>query len=196
MKTLATQHRLRSVATAVVTLLAVASFASCARPTANAATNRVATHDVAHAAAGTTTAVASNATAMICGEDAQHDLRATLGVDTTAPVRATWRNGRYACDYAYAHDATLALAVQQLADPAAAARFYDATTARLGRRTMLTGLGQHAATTKGGFVVVQKDNDVLIVNPGGLPPRFGNPPDSPADVALSVAATIMGCWNG
>jgi hypothetical protein len=133
---------------------------------------------------------------MICGNDAQHDLRATLGVDTTAPVRGTWQNGRYSCHYLYAHGASLALSVQQLADAAAAARFYDATTARLGVRETLTGLGQHSATTKGGLVVVQKDNDVLVVDPGGLPSRFGNPPDTAADVALSVAATIMGCWVG
>ncbi|HEY3831592.1 MAG TPA: hypothetical protein VGO03_04815 [Acidimicrobiia bacterium] len=194
-KSSAPPHTARRVATAVAGLIAVAAFAACAHPTADAATRSDAPAATAGATASPTSGP-STATAMICHADAQRDLRAILGVDTAAPVRATWHDGRYSCAYRYAHGASFTLTVQQLADRATAARFYDTTAARLGRRTTLTGLGQHAATMQRGQVVVQKDNDVLVVDPSGLPSRFGNPPDSAADVALSVAATIMGCWTG
>jgi len=31
---------------------------------------------------------------------------------------------------------------------------------------------------------------------GDLPAHFGAPPETRADVAVKVAATIMGCWTG
>ena len=31
---------------------------------------------------------------------------------------------------------------------------------------------------------------------GGLPAQFGSPPCTRADIAVKVAATIMGCWTG
>jgi len=35
-----------------------------------------------------------------------------------------------------------------------------------------------------------------MVNPTGLPARFGVPPTSSASVAVTVADLILGCWAG
>jgi hypothetical protein len=139
------------------------------------------------------TALPSAPTKMICAAEARNDLRATLGVDVTEPVVARWRSSRYSCRYVYS-DGAFTLAVQQLADAASATQYFDALASKLGRRTALQGLGQAATTTASGVVIVRKDDDVLTVDPHDLAARFGRPPDTRANVALSVAATIMGCW--
>lgn len=131
---------------------------------------------------------------MICASEAQTDIAKTLGVGTIRRVEADWKAPRYSCDYEYG-DGAFTLAVEQLADPTAAAQYYASLATRLGRRTALTGLGEAATTTTGGAVIVRKDNSVLTVDPAQLPARFGKPPDTRANVAVSVAATIMGCWT-
>jgi hypothetical protein len=37
---------------------------------------------------------------------------------------------------------------------------------------------------------------VLLVNIAGLPDQFGVPPTNSADVAVTVADVILGCWSG
>jgi hypothetical protein len=137
----------------------------------------------------------SASTRMICADDAKDDLAATLGVDTIAPVTPTWRNHLYSCVYTYAHG-SFTLSVEQLPDAASTTRYFTQTGVRLGRTTTLSGLGQGAFTTKDGSVVVAKDDKVLVIDVRRLPARFGVPTDTPANVAISIAATIMGCWTG
>jgi hypothetical protein len=137
----------------------------------------------------------SSSTRMICADDAKDDLAATLGVDTVAPVTPTWHNHLYSCAYKYT-DGSFTLSVEQLSDAASTTRYFTQTGTRLGRVKTLSGLGQGAFTTKDGSVVVKKDDKVLVVDVRRLPARFGVPTDSPANVAISVAATIMGCWTG
>jgi hypothetical protein len=60
----------------------------------------------------------------------------------------------------------------------------------------LEGIGATATTTANGSVVVQKDDDVLLVDVRKLPARFGVPSDTRANAAISIAATIIGCWTG
>jgi hypothetical protein len=50
--------------------------------------------------------------------------------------------------------------------------------------------------TTDGSIVVRKDWKVLYVDVSHLPAEFGQPPQSAADAALGVAATILGCWSG
>jgi hypothetical protein len=45
-------------------------------------------------------------------------------------------------------------------------------------------------------VVVRKDWKVLLVNIAGLPAQFAVPPTNRADVAVTVADVILGCWDG
>jgi len=134
-------------------------------------------------------------TRMICAPEAQEDLAKTLGLDATAVTTPSWRARVYSCDYRYA-DGSFTLSAHQFVDPYAAAAAYGKIAGRLGRATALQGLGAHATTTKNGSVVVQKDDDVLVVDIAMLPARFGVPADTRANAAISIAATIMGCWTG
>lgn len=131
---------------------------------------------------------------MICAPEAQADITKQLGV---APVRVetpTWREGSYSCTYRYEKGA-MTLRVQQFANSPATDEFVRLTRAQLGTRTRLSGLGQDAFTTRAHLVVVRKDTSVLTVDTRGLPATFGRPPDSRENVALTVAAVIMGCWT-
>ncbi len=137
----------------------------------------------------------SATTKLICSADAQHDIGASLGVTTTQPPVATWIDHEYACDYKYANG-SMHLSVKQLANRAATDFYFAQLGTTLGRRLKLDGLGQGAFTTLNHSVVVSKDNKVLLVDVTKLPANFGIPADTRADVAISVAATIMGCWTG
>jgi hypothetical protein len=66
----------------------------------------------------------------------------------------------------------------------------------LGKARTLANLGQGAFQTTDGSVVVRKDWKVLLVNISGLPAQFAVPPTSPANVAVTVADVILGCWDG
>jgi hypothetical protein len=136
----------------------------------------------------------SASTRMICASEAQHDLARTLGLAATSVSSPTWRSHVYSCRYRYA-DGAFTLSVYQRADADAAHATFAALGAQLTRRMELDGLGEDAVTTADGSVLVQKDDDVLLVDIRALPPRFGVPPDSRANAAISIAATIMGCWT-
>jgi hypothetical protein len=43
---------------------------------------------------------------------------------------------------------------------------------------------------------VQKDDKVLVADVRKLPAEFGEPSDSRANVAITIAATVMGCRTG
>ena len=47
-----------------------------------------------------------------------------------------------------------------------------------------------------GSMVVRKDWKILTVDISGLPARFGKPPTSRGDVAVTVADLILACWAG
>jgi predicted regulator of Ras-like GTPase activity (Roadblock/LC7/MglB family) len=132
---------------------------------------------------------------MICSPEAQEDLAETLGLDAVSVSAPTWDAHVYTCDYRYA-DASFTLSVHQAADRSAASATFATLGRRLTRRMTLDGLGQDAVTTANGSVLVQKDDDVLLVDVAKLPARFGVPPDTRANAAISIAATIMGCWTG
>lgn len=134
-------------------------------------------------------------TKMICAPEAVRDIAAAIGEGTVRPVVGTWMPPHYSCQYTY-RQGSFTLSVQQLPDQMSTERYFTAITTTLGRGTILTGLGQAATTTTAGSVVVRKDNKVLTVDPRSLPARFGTPPDTRANVAITIAATIMGCWSG
>ena len=69
-------------------------------------------------------------------------------------------------------------------------------TASLGRRPDAVSFGEGAFITTNGSVIVRKDFKVLDVDVSKLPMQFGVPPQDRANAALSVAATVMGCWTG
>lgn len=133
---------------------------------------------------------------MICGTEGQREIAAAVGVAATRPVVGRWRDHRYSCEYAYGDGKTMALSVMELSSAAETTAYFDGVGTRLGRMHGLQGLGQDAYQTSNGATVVRKDDLVLFVDVSRLPARFGTPPSPRADVSLSVAATIMGCWTG
>jgi predicted small secreted protein len=132
---------------------------------------------------------------MVCANEAQRELASTLGVSTDAPITPTWVDHLYSCRYVYTNGA-IALSVKEVSNRAQTTAYFDMLGQQLGRTGALNGLGQGAFTTTNGDVVVRKDYKVLLVDISGLPAQFGVPPTSSADIAVTVADVIMGCWSG
>jgi hypothetical protein len=182
--------RMNRVRNAGVALVAAALLAACGASgkTASPATTTT------RPAVETNAAVISVSTKIICGEAAE-DIADALGTKTTQPLVPRWKHHIYSCRYVYPSGSML-LSVKQLGNANATGAYFRALAARLGRRSDLSGLGQGAFTTRDHSVVVRKDFKVLVVDPHELPAMFGTPPDTRANVAISVAATVMGCWTG
>jgi hypothetical protein len=132
---------------------------------------------------------------MICAAEGKREIAANVGVDTARPLVHRWSDHVYSCRYVYDHG-TMALSVKELSTAAATTAYFDALGVKLGRMRALDGLGQGAYQTSNSATVVRKDNLVLLVDASRLPAEFGTPSSPRADVSLSVAATIMGCWTG
>ena len=137
----------------------------------------------------------SKSAKMICESEVQRDLKELLGTQITKPLHPTWVDHVYSCDYTYG-SAVMTLSVKELADKAETDAYFASMATKLGKTENIKGLGQGAFTTKNLSAVVRKDYKVLLVDISKLPANFGTPPDSRADIALNVAATIMGCWTG
>jgi len=137
----------------------------------------------------------SESARMVCAEEAQHDIAASLGATPTRVTTPTWADHVYACDDDYP-GAVISLSVKELVDARATTRYFDALGARLGRRPDPFALGDGAFATPGGSVVVRKDYKVLLVDTTRVPDGFGRPAQDRLDVGLSVAAILMACWNG
>jgi hypothetical protein len=132
---------------------------------------------------------------MICENEVKDDLTSLLGVKPTAPVEPTWKDHVYSCTYTY-KGGKLTLSVKELSDKTETDDYFASLATKLGKTQNINGLGQGAFTTTNKSAVVRKDYKVLLVDISGLPPQFGNPPDKRENIALNVAATIMGCWTG
>jgi hypothetical protein len=99
------------------------------------------------------------------------------------------------CTYEYPH-ASFTLSVKELSSWSQTFSYFHALGQKMGVTRKLANLGQGSFQTTDGSVVVRKDWKVLLVNVAGLPPRFGVPPTSSADIAVTVADVILGCWAG
>jgi hypothetical protein len=151
---------------------------------------------------GSTIHVAKAATAnpsisakMICETEVKDELTSLLGVRPIAPLTPTWKDHIYSCTYKY-KGGRLTLSVKELLDKADTDAYFASLATKLGKTQNINGLGQGAFTTSNKSAVVRKDYKVLLVDISGLPQQFGNPPDTRANIALNVAASIMGCWTG
>jgi hypothetical protein len=133
---------------------------------------------------------------MVCGE-AKADIAASLGVKPTQVTTPTWIDHVYSCSYVYP-TGSFTLSVKEVDGIANAAAYFRSLKTTLGVEPGATSptLGQGAFVSKGGGLVVQKDNKVLTVDVSKLPPQFGVPPQSPTAVATSIGGVIMGCWTG
>jgi hypothetical protein len=129
-----------------------------------------------------------------CQKDAQHELATVLGVKGVVGPE-TWVDHRYSCPYHYPNG-NFVLSIQELSSWKQTFAYYRELGHFLGRVRGLANLGQGAFQTTDGSVVVRKDWKVLLVNVAGLPAEFAVPPDSPKDIAVTVADVILGCWAG
>jgi len=181
-------------------LLAVAPLAACggsSKPSSSATTPSSA------AGSGTTVHVAvpvsanpSKSAKMICEKEAVTDIyEQATGVKTVAPLKPTWVNHVYSCDYVYPNGAKFTLSVKELANADETTAYFNSLADSL-HKTKDVVIAQGAFQTANGSVVVRKDFKVLTVDVAKLPANFGVPSAPRGDVAQNVAATIMSCWTG
>ena len=130
----------------------------------------------------------------VCGTKASTEIADVLGENAhiTTP---TWANHVYSCNYNYGK-ATMALSVKELSSWPETYAYFDGLGRALHERIPVLKLGQRAFEAADGSVVVRKDWKVLLVNVRGLPGMFGVPASTSANVALTVAGVILGCWHG
>ena len=133
---------------------------------------------------------------MVCAAEGKHEIAASVGIDTSRPLVGTWNDHVYACDYDYGGGRVMTLSVKELSTASETTAYFNMLGTKLGRMGALHGLGEGAYQTRNGSTVVRKDYRVLLVDDARLPAQFGKPLSPRRDVALSVAATIMGCWTG
>lgn len=132
---------------------------------------------------------------MICEPEVKNDLSSLVGLQPNQPLSPTWKDHVYSCTYHYKGGA-ITLSVKELTDKSSTDAYFDEQAQKLGKSEKINGLAQGAFTTSDKSVVVRKDYKVMLVDISKLPAQFGNPPDSRENIALNVAATIMGCWTG
>ena len=132
---------------------------------------------------------------MICSPETQQALLSdAVGIRTTQPAVATWKDDLYSCRYVYGTN-VMVLSVKELANKSDTDDYFASLEQQLGvARTV--PLGQGAFVSRDGSVVVRKDYKVLLVDMRKLPQQFGEPLDSRENIALNAAAAIMGCWTG
>ena len=134
---------------------------------------------------------------MVCAPEAQKAIyQSATGVHTIAPVKPTWVDHVYACDYVYPGGAKITLSVKELANKEETTAYFDSLATKLTRTTDDNSLGVPAFHVRDGSLVTRKDFKVLLIDVSKLPAKFGVPPDKRADVATNVAETILGCWTG
>ncbi|HXX89576.1 MAG TPA: hypothetical protein VEI83_05055 [Acidimicrobiales bacterium] len=178
-------RRLRRLLVGAVLALCCAAGA-CSTSTSSQGSNRRAPEP-----AGATPSTISR---MVCSPKAEQELATPLGVTATVE-EPTWVDHLYSCRYVYP-DGSFTLSVKELSSWKETDAYFGMLGATLGNTAGANGLGQGAFVTRDGSIVVRKDWKVLLVDIAGLPPQFGVPQTSAADVAYTVADVIMGCWAG
>jgi len=142
------------------------------------------------------TAPGPSATArMVCGGEAQADIAEALGIAAQRVETPTWNDRLYTCRYDYAGGSFL-MSVKDLANDAETSAYYASLQSELGDAHDVDGMGRGAFIARNGSVVVRKDFKVLLVDDSTLPAALSTPPLTPANVAMLVAKTILGCWDG
>ena len=143
--------------------------------------------------AGSANATPSDHAKMICADEAQGDIAATLGVKPVQVSTPTWSQRLYSCNYEYA-DGVISLKLKELPDEAATTRYFEGLAKDRGQPPGGISLGEGAFATPT-ELVMRKDFMVLDIDVSKLPAQFGQPARSPADVKLAVAQTLLGCWK-
>jgi len=132
---------------------------------------------------------------MVCAGEAQRDIAGVLAIKPTVVTKPTWIEHLYSCTYRY-RNGSFTVSVKQFPDRPSTVNYFTDLGTTLNRLPDNVPMGDGAFLAPNGSMVVRKDNNVLDVDPSKLPARFAKLQLSPADVASSVAMTILGCWKG
>jgi hypothetical protein len=174
-------------------VLCSAALAACGGTPSATSTTTTTTARTATFTYGPTPSVSAR---MICRHETITAIASqSVGEPTIAPPTTTWSGHRYTCTYRYAN-ATMVLWVQELPSLAATSAYMAGVAHAKGDAQRIANVGQGSFATTDGSTVSRKDNKVLVVDVDGLPPTFGSPPVSRADIALSVTQLIFACWRG
>ncbi len=138
----------------------------------------------------------STSAKMICEQEAQREIAASLGISPTRVTTPTWTKDQhlYSCVYVYPKG-KIVLSVKEMSSAAETTAYFDSTIKRYGKTQPLIGLGQGAWILKNNDVLARKDYKVLLVDVTGIPTSF-IPLMNRSDVATNIAVTILGCWSG
>jgi hypothetical protein len=131
---------------------------------------------------------------MVCTGKAAGEIAEVVGAKASVTAPA-WTDHLYSCGYVYT-EGTMVLSVKELSSWAQTYAYFGNLAQTMHKTAAVKGLGQGAFVVRDGSVVVRKDWKVLVVNISGLHGNIGSPPNSPSEVALLVAAVILGCWSG
>jgi hypothetical protein len=180
------------VSVSVVMLLAACGGSSGSSSSPTSAAGPSTTIHVKEAAKN----VPSVSAKMICESEAASEIYdSATGVKTVAAFKPTWVDHVYSCDYVYPGGAKMRLSVKELSSDDETTAYFDSLAQKLHKTDKPVGV-PNAFQTADGSVVVRKDFKVLLVDVTKLPAEFGVPSASRGDVAINVAATVMGCWTG
>jgi hypothetical protein len=131
---------------------------------------------------------------MICQSKAAGEIQDVLG-EKTVVTDKSWTDHRYSCEYKF-KSGTVRLSIKELSSWSQTLDYFSSLASSLHRTSTLSNLGQGAFQVQDGNVVVRKDWKILLVDTTGLPAKFGSPPTTRSDVAVTIAFIILGCWAG
>jgi hypothetical protein len=131
---------------------------------------------------------------MVCAPKAAGEIAQVVGAKASVAT-PTWAGHLYSCGYQYS-EGTMVLSVKELSSWTQTYAYFDQLARTLHKTIPILGIGQGAFSVRDGSVVVRKDWKILLVDTSGLRGNVGSPPTTPGEVALNVAAVILGCWAG
>ena len=194
--------RARPMAALTVLTSLVLSVSGCGRPApkgpAAPPSSAPATAVVDQPSSPSAMAVAdqpSTTAQMICQPEAEDEIAEALGVIPRRTPTSSWSDHLYSCRYEYPIG-TMTLSVKELPDEGATAAYLAAVQHSLPGYTPIRVSGQNGITAPDGSIYLRKDFKILHVDVGQLPTRIGNPPQTRANAAFTVAAVILSCWTG
>lgn len=134
----------------------------------------------------------SEAAKIACSDEAEGDVTKAIGVELSEQLETTWANGVYSCRWVYP-DGTMTISVADNADSAVATNAFLA--GREADTVDVPAVGQAAYARSDGSLVVRKDSQILTIDVSGLPAVFGAPSHPRNIDAITVAMTILACWE-
>lgn len=145
-----------------------------------------------------TTSGPSSAALMICAREIGDAVARTFTLSTVPESKDVWSKAErvYTCGYQLV-GGTLELSVQDAADDASGASYFDGLRRRLPGATELGGmenLGFPALATTD-RVVFLKDGKTLEVDAGAVPQEALRKGYTRRDAAYAVASAVIACWT-